>query len=115
MKPAPRRARPQPERVLGLLGLGQRARALAVGVEPVRAGLRADRIHCLVVAGDASPRTHDKVVRLANARRVPLIPGPPAEAIGARLGRPAVQVVGVLDRALAEGILGAAETALTED
>ena len=115
MKPAPRRARPRPERVLGLLGLGHRARALAVGVEPVRAGLRADRIHCLVVAGDASPRTHEKVVRLANARRVPSISGPSAEAIGARLGRPSVQVVGVLDRALAEGLLGVGELALTED
>jgi len=115
MKPAPRRDRLQPERVLGLLGLGQRARTLAVGVEPVRVGLRADRVHCLVVAGDASPRTHDKVVRLAKARGVPLIPGPTAEAIGARLGRPPVQVVGVLDRALAEGILGAGQMALTED
>ena len=115
MKPAPRRARPRLERVLALLGLGHRARALAVGVEGVRAGLRADRIHCLVVAEDASPRTQDKVVRLATARRVPLIPGPPAEVIGARLGRTSVQVVGVLDRALAEGLLEVGELALTED
>ena len=37
-------------------------------------------------------------------RGVPLLPGPSAEAIGTRLGRPGVMVAGVLDRALAQGL-----------
>src|SRR6266850_4127757 len=94
---------PRAERLLRLLGLGLRARQVVVGVDQVRSGLQADRFACVVVAGDASPRAKDKVVRLATARGVPLLAGPSAEMIGARLGRPAVMVVGVVDRALAQG------------
>ena len=76
--------------LLGLLGLGQRGRLL------------------VVVADDASPRAMDKVVRLAAARKVPLVAGPSAAAIGAQLGKPPVMAVGVRDRALADGILQSA-------
>lgn len=93
------------ERLLGLLGLGMRARQLVVGVDAVRRALQADEVRCVVVAADASPRAADKVVRLARGRGVPLVPGPGAEELGARLGRPAVMAVGVRDRALADGVL----------
>jgi hypothetical protein len=52
----------------------------------------------------------EKVVRLAEARRVPLVRGPRADEIGARLGRPPVMAVGVRDRGLAQGVLRAAST-----
>lgn len=90
--------------LLGLLGLGERARSLAVGVEAVRRELQAGQLRCVVVAADASPRAVEKVVRLATAREIPVVAGPGAEAIGARLGRPPVMVVGVRDRALADGV-----------
>src|SRR5512143_2513648 len=98
---------PPAERLLRLLGLGWRARQVIVGVDPVRAGLQADRFACVVVAEDASPRARDKVIRLAAAKGVPLLAGPPAGTIGDRLGKPAVMVVGVLDRALARGLADA--------
>ncbi len=79
-----------------------------VGVDAVRAGLQQGRFACVVLAGDASPRANEKVVRLAVAKGIPLYAGPPAETIGARLGKPAVMVVGVQDRALAQGIAKAA-------
>lgn len=103
-----RAAPPQPEQVLRLLGLGYRARQVILGVESVRAGLQADRFACIVVAGDASPRAQEKVVRLAAAKGIPLIAGPSAEVIGARLGKPGIMVAGVVDRALARGIANAA-------
>jgi ribosomal protein L7Ae-like RNA K-turn-binding protein len=93
------------ERLLGLLGLGMRARQLVVGVDAVRRALQADEVRCVVVAADAGPRAAEKVVRLARGRGVPLVPGPAAEMLGARLGRPAVMAVGVRDRALADGVL----------
>ncbi|MGH7517235.1 MAG: L7Ae/L30e/S12e/Gadd45 family ribosomal protein [Gemmatimonadales bacterium] len=96
--------------VLGLLGLGLRGRLVAVGVEAVRKELQGDRLGCVVIAADASPRTVEKVVRLAAARRVPLVRGPRADEIGARLGRPPVMAVGVRDRGLAQGVLRAAST-----
>jgi ribosomal protein L7Ae-like RNA K-turn-binding protein len=96
--------------VLGLLGLGLRGRNVVVGVDAVQKDLQGDRLGCVIVAADASPRTVDKVVRLAEARRVPLVRGPRADEIGARLGRPPVMAVGVRDRGLAQGVLRAAST-----
>ena len=45
------------------------------------------------------------MVRLAKGISVPVLVGPDADSLGARLGRPATMVVGVQDRALAAGIL----------
>ncbi len=78
-----------------------------IGVDQVRQGLLHDRFACLVVAADASPRAQEKVVRLAAGRGVPLVGGPAAATIGGRLNRPAVMVVGVVDRALARGLVDA--------
>jgi ribosomal protein L7Ae-like RNA K-turn-binding protein len=94
--------------LLGLLGLGHRARRVAIGVDAVRAELQAEKLWCVVVASDASPRAVEKVVRLAAARGVPIVPGPDADRIGARLGKPPVMAVGVRDRALADGIVQSA-------
>ena len=91
--------------ILGLLGLGYRARNVSIGVDAVRRDLQAGKCWCVVVAEDASPRTLDKVVRLAAAREIPLLPGPRAAAIGAQLGKPPVMAVGVRDRALAGGMV----------
>ncbi|MBA3443853.1 MAG: ribosomal L7Ae/L30e/S12e/Gadd45 family protein [Gemmatimonadales bacterium] len=91
--------------LLGLIGLGYRGRRIIVGVDGVRKELQAGKCWCVVVAEDASPRAVDKVVRLAAAKGVPLLPGPSAAAIGAQLGKPPVMAVGVRDRALAGGMV----------
>src|SRR3712207_6299243 len=91
--------------LLGLLGLGYRGRRVVVGVDAVRKELQAGKCWCVVVAEDASARALDKVVRLAGARKVPVLTGPRAAAIGAQLGKPPVMAVGVRDRALAGGIV----------
>ncbi|HEY6947555.1 MAG TPA: ribosomal L7Ae/L30e/S12e/Gadd45 family protein [Gemmatimonadales bacterium] len=102
--------------LLGLLGLGLRGRRVVVGVDPVRAELQGGKIRCVVLASDASPRAVEKVVRLAEGRGVPVVPGPAAAEIGGRLGRPPVMVVGVRARGLADGILRAASgRGVTED
>jgi ribosomal protein L7Ae-like RNA K-turn-binding protein len=91
--------------LLGLVGLGFKGRRVVVGVEAVRRELQAGKCWCVVVAEDASPRAVEKVVRLAAAKGVPLLPGPSAAAIGAQLGKPPVMAVGVRDRALAGGMV----------
>ena len=91
--------------LLGLLGLGYRGGRVVVGVDAVRRELQAGKCWCVVVAEDASPRAVDKVVRLARAKGVQLMPGPRAAAIGAQLGKPPVMAVGVRDRALANGMV----------
>ena len=90
--------------IAGLLGLGHRSGKLRVGVESVRAGLQEDELYCVVVAADASGRVEDKVIRLARGKRVPLVTGPAADRLGATIGKPPVMVVGVKERALADGI-----------
>jgi len=90
-----------------LLGLGLRARRVVIGVAGVRAQLQRGALGCVVVAADASPRTREKVERLARARGVPVLRGPSAERLGAGLGRPPVQAVGVSDPGVARGLLAA--------
>ena len=93
------------DRITRLLGLGLRAGRVVVGVAGVRAKLQRGSVRCVVLAADATPRTLEKVERLARARGVPLLRGPVAEQLGAGLGRPPVQAVGVEDGALARGVV----------
>ena len=97
------------ERLVALLGLGTRARRIVIGVTGVRARLQQGRLAAVVIARDASARTRAKLERLAVARGVPVLVGPVAERLGARLGRPPVQTVGVSDRALARGLMRLSE------
>lgn len=90
---------------LGLLGLGLKAGSVVVGTSGVRAELQASQLALVVLAQDYSPRTEEKVARLARARGIPVIVGPSAVALGQRLGRDAVQAVGVRDPRLAAGLL----------
>src|SRR5438552_52538 len=77
--------------VTRLLGLGLLARRVVLGVAGVRARLQRGRLACVVLAADASPRTREKVERLARARGVPVVRGPAAERLGAGLGGAAVE------------------------
>ena len=67
-------------RMLGLIGLGVRARNALVGVEQVRVAARRGRLALAVVAPDASRHSLDKVVPLLQARGVRVVEGPPAAA-----------------------------------
>ncbi len=89
---------------LGLLGLGMRAGSLVVGSTGVRAALRRDELALVILAGDRSRRTEEKVLRLVEARGVAWVEGPSADDLGRALGRSPVQTVGVRDTQLAAGI-----------
>ncbi|HWC74993.1 MAG TPA: ribosomal L7Ae/L30e/S12e/Gadd45 family protein [Gemmatimonadales bacterium] len=93
------------DRITRLLGLGLRAGNVVIGVAGVRAGLQRDTLVCVVLAADASGRTMEKVGRLADARKIPVLRGPSADELGAGLGRPPVQAAGVTDPALARGLI----------
>lgn len=100
-----------PEGRLGLLGLGVRAGSVVIGTNGVRAGLQRGEVALVIVAADFSPRTEEKVVVLARARRVQVLQGPAARELGRRLGRSPVQAVGVRDAKLAAGIVASGEPA----
>jgi ribosomal protein L7Ae-like RNA K-turn-binding protein len=94
----------------GLLGLGAKARRLAIGVDAAREALRRGVAEGLVLARDASPRARDRLVALAGHRGVDVLTGPTAEELGRILGRPPVHGVAVLDRQLARGLRAYLET-----
>lgn len=92
-------------KLVRLLGLGLRAGNVVIGVAGVRAGLQRGKVACVVLAADASKRTIEKVARLAEAKKVPVIRGPVADELGAGLGKPPVQAAGVNDPSLARGLI----------
>lgn len=89
---------------LGLVGLGRRAGTVVVGTAGVRAGLQRGDLALVVVAGDCSPRTDEKVGRLARAKNVPVLAGPDAVTLGHAVGSGVVQAIGVRDPQLAAGL-----------
>lgn len=95
-------------KVLGLAGLGLRARTAVVGVQQVRDAARRGKLKLALVASDASRNSMDKVIPLLTARRVHIIQGFKSEELGASCGRESVSVLGVLDAGLARGIRAAA-------
>ena len=91
-------------RLLGLIGLGLRARNAVVGVERVRDAARRGRLALAFVAPDASQHSRDKVLPLLAARRIRVVEGPTASALGATAGRESTAAIGITDRSLARGI-----------
>ncbi|HEU4565370.1 MAG TPA: ribosomal L7Ae/L30e/S12e/Gadd45 family protein [Gemmatimonadaceae bacterium] len=91
-------------RLLGLLGLGVRARTVVVGVEQVRSAAHRGLLHLAVFAPDASRNSLEKVLPLLRAKRVRVIEGPSASVLGAAVGREATAAVGIVDRDLAKGV-----------
>jgi ribosomal protein L7Ae-like RNA K-turn-binding protein len=91
-------------RVLGLLGLGVRARNVVVGTEQVRMAARKGRLALAVVAPDASPNSLKKLLPLLQALRVRVVQGPGAEALGSVAGRQSSAAIGIIDASLARGV-----------
>jgi ribosomal protein L7Ae-like RNA K-turn-binding protein len=91
-------------KLLGLLGLGVRARTAVVGVEQVRSAAKRGALYAVVIAPDASRHSLDKIVPLLQAKRVPIVDGPSAAMLGSAVGRDATAAVGIIDRDLARGI-----------
>lgn len=92
-------------RLLGLIGLGVRARNAVVGVEQVRVAARRGTLKVAVVAPDASANSRKKVEPLLAALRIRTVQGPAAADLGAAVGRESTAVVGITSAALARGML----------
>lgn len=91
-------------KVLGLVGLGARARNVVVGVERVKDAARRGKLKLVFVAPDASHHSRQKVLPLLEARRVRVIEGPGAAQLGRAVGKESAAAVGIADASLAAGI-----------
>ena len=96
------------QKVLGLVGLGVRGRLVVVGIEQVKAAAKKGKLFLALVAPDISKNSLDRVMPLLTARRVRVLEGLSAKELGAATGRDTTGAVGVVDRALAGGIMKAA-------
>jgi ribosomal protein L7Ae-like RNA K-turn-binding protein len=98
-------------RLLALIGLGMRARSVVIGVDSVRAAALGGKLALAVVAPDAARNSREKVLPLLAAKKIEVIEGPSADALGAAIGRASIAAIGVVDRELANGIRSAAADA----
>lgn len=91
-------------RVLGLLGLGVRARNVVVGVEQVRVAARRGTLALAIVAPDASPNSRKKLLPMLTAKRIPVREGLAADTLGELVGRETTAAIGITDASLARGV-----------
>ena len=91
-------------RVLGLIGLGVRARNVVVGVEQVRLAARKGQLAMAIVAPDASPNSRKKLMPLLAAKKIPVREGLKAATLGGVAGREATAAIGITDASLARGV-----------
>jgi ribosomal protein L7Ae-like RNA K-turn-binding protein len=91
-------------RLLGLAGLGYRARNAVVGVQMVRDAAMRGRLKFAIVAPDVSKHSLDKLVPLLTAKRIRFVQGPSAVELGRAVGRESTAAIGVLNGQLARGM-----------
>lgn len=106
--------RPARRRALDLLGLAARAGAIVTGTEAVRAAVRDNKIHRVILAEDAAPGQQGKLRPLLEARRVPFHSMFTRSELGAAIGRDVISAVGITDAGFARRTGELAES-ITED
>ena len=94
----------QTRKLLGLAGLGYRARNAVAGVQMVRDAAMRGRLKLAIVAPDVSRHSLDKLVPLLTAKRIRFVQGPSASELGRAVGRETTAAIGILNGQLARGM-----------
>lgn len=89
---------------LALLGMARRAGQLLSGTETVRAAVRRGQILLIVAATDLSPKTKERLARLAQAHRTRLLFGASLAELSAATGHTGRGVYGLTQKDLANAI-----------
>jgi ribosomal protein L7Ae-like RNA K-turn-binding protein len=92
------------EAALRLLGLAARAGAVLSGTERVREAARAGTLRFVVVAGDISANTRDKLIPLFEARNVRYREIATRAELGDAVGRAPASALGITDAGLARRV-----------
>ena len=101
---------PATEAALRLLGLAARAGAVLSGTERVREAARAGTLRYVIVAGDVSANTQDKLIPLLESRRVRHRIVATRAALGDAVGRPPASALGITDAGLAKRVAALLES-----
>jgi ribosomal protein L7Ae-like RNA K-turn-binding protein len=94
-----------PDALLNMLGLAARAGAVITGTERVREAARADSLHMVLVAGDASDNSRDKLLPLLDARRIAYAVVYDRTALGGAVGRAPLSALGITEKKLADRVV----------
>ena len=92
------------EAALRLLGLAARAGAVLSGTERVREAARAGTLRFVVVAGDISANTRDKLIPLLEARGLAYREVGTRAELGEAVGRPPSSALGIVDAGFARRV-----------
>ena len=108
-------SRPSQDEVSGLLGLAQRAGAVAAGVPAVRQAVRVGDARLVVLAGDASPAQLRKVQALLEHRDIPVRWFDRRRDLGAPVGLPELSAIAITTQSFAEQLLVKLSTRVRTD
>lgn len=91
-------------RAASLLGFAQAAGALVSGETACELALRRGELRLLLIASDASPRTRDRLLHLANRHQVAWVEHGTKDELGAWIGKSPRAAVGVKEAQFARAL-----------
>lgn len=84
-------------KILGLIGLAARARKLCFGADSVEEKTKKGKVKLLIIAEDASNRTKDKFIKLAEEKNIPIIIKEKIETLSKAIGKSNKAIIGIED------------------
>ena len=84
-------------KILGLIGLAARARKVCFGADSVEEKTKKGKVKLLIIAEDASNRTKDKFIKLAEEKNIPIIIKEKIETLSKAIGKPNKAIIGIED------------------
>lgn len=96
----------QNDRILGLLGLANRAHKLSLGMTATQKAIARGHCRLLILATDIARNAEEKVGSEAKRHNVPVTSGGSKDDFGRIFGRREVAIIGVNDSGFAKSLSG---------
>ncbi len=92
------------KKILGLIGLSARARKISFGADSVEFEIKSKKINLIIVAKNASDRTKEKFIKLAEKYNIPVIIFSEIDELSKAIGKPNKAILGIQDKNIANEI-----------
>ncbi len=92
------------KKILGLIGLGARARKICFGSDSVEQQIRKGKVKMVIVANDSSDRTKEKFKKICQQQDIPIIIQEKIEVLSKAIGKSNKAIIGIEDSNLADEI-----------
>ena len=91
-------------KILGMLGLASRARKITYGFDSTLQEIQKNKIKLVIVAEDASERTKNKFLEVANFYKIPIIIYESIDNLSKAIGKQNKAIIGVKEANIANEI-----------